>query len=68
MSNDRAGKAYANERKYPFIVEVPVAANGLDVELSRHIVDFTSRAAPHPDFDAQYFARDKVTTVGAFPI
>src|SRR5215469_17220592 len=40
MSFDRAGKTLANERKYPFIVEVPVAAKGLKVELSRQIVDF----------------------------
>ena len=35
MSFDRAGKTLANERKYPFIVEAPVAAKGLKVELSR---------------------------------
>jgi hypothetical protein len=35
MSFDRAGKAVANESKYAFIIEVPVAANGLDVELNR---------------------------------
>jgi hypothetical protein len=47
MSSDRAGKAAANERKYPFIVEVPVAANGLDVELNRQIVAFhKSRGIP----------------------
>src|SRR5215469_15635275 len=40
MSSDRAGKSLANERKYPFIVEVRVAAKGLKVELSRQIVDF----------------------------
>jgi hypothetical protein len=40
MSFDRAGKGLANERKYPFIVEVPVAAKGLNVELNRQIVDF----------------------------
>jgi len=40
MSFDRGGKAVANERKYPFIVEVPVAANGLDVELNNQIVGF----------------------------
>ena len=39
-SFDRGGKAAANERKYSFIVEVSVAANGLDVELNRQIVDF----------------------------
>jgi hypothetical protein len=40
MSFDRAGKGLANERKFPFIVEVPVATKGLKVELSRQIVDF----------------------------
>ena len=40
MPIDRAGKAVANEKKYPFIVEVSVAASGLDVELNRQIVAF----------------------------
>jgi hypothetical protein len=39
-SFDRGGKAVANERKYPFIVEVPVATNGLDVEVNRQIIGF----------------------------
>ncbi len=30
----------ANERKYPYIVELAVAADGLDVQLSRQIVAF----------------------------
>jgi hypothetical protein len=34
------GKAVANERKHPFIVEVPMAASGLDVELNGRIVAF----------------------------
>jgi hypothetical protein len=40
MSFDRGGKAAANEKKYPFIVEVPVAPDGLDVELNARIVAF----------------------------
>src|SRR5215472_14489297 len=40
MSFARAGKTAANEAKYPFIVEVPVAANGLNVELNSQIVSF----------------------------
>ena len=40
MSFARAGKTAANEAKYPFIVEVPVATNGLNVELNRQIVGF----------------------------
>ena len=55
MSNDRAGKAFANERKYPFIVEVPVAANGLDVELSRRIVDFHKSRRTPPRFGRTVF-------------
>jgi hypothetical protein len=40
MLVDRAGKAVANEKNYPFVVEVPVAANGLDMGLNRQIVGF----------------------------
>ena len=43
MSFARAGKADVNERKYPFIVEVPAAANGLNVELNSQIVGFYNR-------------------------
>jgi hypothetical protein len=48
MSFGRGGKALANERNSPFIVEVPVAANGLDVELNAQIVAFHKlRGIPH---------------------
>jgi hypothetical protein len=40
MSFARAGKTAANEAKYPFIVEVPPDAFGLNVELNRQIVSF----------------------------
>jgi hypothetical protein len=40
MSFDRGGKAFANEQNFPFVVEVLVAANGLDVELNGRIVGF----------------------------
>jgi hypothetical protein len=48
MSLGLAGKAVINEGKYPFIIEVPVAANGLDVELNGQIVGFhrSRRVAP----------------------
>ena len=48
MSLDRAGKAVVNEKKYPFIVEVPVAANGLARELSRQIVGFHKSRSVEP--------------------
>jgi hypothetical protein len=47
MSFERRGKAFANEQKFPFIVEVPVAPNGLDIELNGRIVGFhKSRRIP----------------------
>jgi hypothetical protein len=47
MSFDRRGKALVNERNCPFVVEVPVAASGLDVELSARVVAFhKSRRIP----------------------
>jgi hypothetical protein len=55
MSFGRAGKAPANERKYPFIVEVPVAANGLDVELNGQIVGFHKSRGIPPRFGRTAF-------------
>ena len=50
MLIDRSGKASTNERKHPFIIEVPVAANGLDVELNRQIVSFHNSHRIPPRF------------------
>jgi hypothetical protein len=50
MSFARAGKAAANEAKYPFIVEVPVAANGLNGELNSQIVGFHQSHHTPPRF------------------
>jgi hypothetical protein len=68
MSFDRGGKALANERKYPFIVKVPVAANGLDVELNGQIVGFHKLHRVQPRFGRTVFRDGRVITVGAFPI
>jgi hypothetical protein len=35
-----SGKAVANESKYPYIVELFVPADELDVEVSRRMMDF----------------------------
>src|SRR5262249_1462164 len=37
---DRTGRALANEREYPNIVELAVTAEGLDIALSRQIMHF----------------------------
>jgi hypothetical protein len=40
MSQPVSGKALSNERNYPYIVELAVAADGLSVELNRRIISF----------------------------
>jgi hypothetical protein len=49
------GKAVINEGKYPFIVEVAVAANGLDVELNNQIVGFHKSRRLLPKFGRMVF-------------
>jgi hypothetical protein len=55
MSLNRGGKALANERKYPFIVEVRVAANGLDIELNGQIIGFHKSRCIPPRFGRAAF-------------
>lgn len=60
----KSGKAAANERKYPHIVALSVTGPGLDIGLSRQIVDFHNArhiqprhgrsALPKPGIEAQY--------------
>jgi hypothetical protein len=40
MLHPRGGKRLANENEYPNIAELSVAGDGLEVELSRRIIDF----------------------------
>jgi hypothetical protein len=35
-----SGRPLANERKYPYIVSIAIAGKGLDIGLSRRIMDF----------------------------
>ena len=46
----RPGKPFINERLHPFIIEVPVAANGLDRALNREIVAFHKSQCVKPRF------------------
>jgi hypothetical protein len=39
-SQPRSGRALANQREYSNIVELAVDVDGLDVELSRRIIEF----------------------------
>jgi hypothetical protein len=40
MRKRYVGKTLTNERKYPHIVELTIAADGLDVALGRRIIEF----------------------------
>ena len=40
MPRGGSSKATANERKYPYIAELPASVRGLDVELNRRVVQF----------------------------
>jgi len=55
MSLPHPGKAIANELKYSFIIAVPVAANGLDVELNNQIVGFHKSRRIPPKFGRSMF-------------
>jgi hypothetical protein len=35
-----SSRALTNERKYPYIVELPVSVGGLDIAVSRRIIEF----------------------------
>ena len=47
---DLGGKGLTNERRYPFVVELGVTADGLDVELSRRIINFHKSLHIEPRF------------------
>jgi hypothetical protein len=68
MSFARAGKTAANEAKYPFIVEVPIAANGLNVELNRQVVGFHKLHHTTLRFGLLHSETGKFFTAGAFSI
>jgi len=52
----------------PFIVEAPVAASGLVVELNREIVGFHKSRRIPPRFGRTVFRDGQSITVGASPI
>ncbi len=43
-------KAVANEKKYPFVVEVPVTEKGLDLDLNARIIGFHKSRRTIPRF------------------
>lgn len=58
-----SGKANANEHKYPYIIELAVAGKGLDVGLSRRIMDFHTRRQIQPRHGRSRFAEGEAEAV-----
>jgi hypothetical protein len=56
---DRIGKALANERKYPYVVELVVIGEALDVALSRRIVEFHKSRRIQPRHGRTIPGKDK---------
>jgi hypothetical protein len=57
-----SGKAAANEQEYPFIVELAAATKGLDVALSRRIIDFHKTRHIQPRHGRSTFPRGEGQT------
>ena len=53
------GKTIANESKYPFVVELVIKAKGLDVALSRQIIDFHRSRHIQPRYGRTMFREFK---------
>ena len=66
---DRAGRGTTNEIKHPYVVELSVVRDGLDVELSRRIMQFhKSRHIQLRHGRRLLTGEAEFVIVGAFPI
>jgi hypothetical protein len=61
-------KTVTNERTYPHHVTIPVAAAGLDIALSRQIMEFHKSHTFNRDTDVKFSDTNKFIIAGAFPI
>jgi hypothetical protein len=61
-------KAVANEKEYPYTVELVVAGDKLDVESSRRMMNFQGREKFKRDMDGQLLEKVKFIFGGVFPI
>jgi hypothetical protein len=51
------GKAVTNESKHPYVVKLEVVSDGLDIELSRRIVQFHKLRDIQPQYGRTIFRR-----------
>ena len=52
---DRAGKALTNEKTYPYVVELVVPVQGLDITISRQVMTFHKARHLRPRFGRTVF-------------
>ena len=63
----RTGKGLRNERKYPYVVELAVTGEGLDIALSRRIIDFHKSRHIHPRHGRTIIRQEKIYYRWCFP-
>ena len=68
MRKRYVGKALTNERKYRHIVELTIAADGLDVALGRRIIEFHNSRHIQLRHGRRIVGKAKSISAGAFPI
>jgi hypothetical protein len=65
----RRNKAMTNEISHPYVVQLAVVGDELDIELSRRIMQFHNSDIFSRDMDEELLRSEaKSITVGAFPI
>jgi hypothetical protein len=60
MNQPRMGKALANQRNFPFIVELAADFDELDVELSRRIMHFHMSRTIQARHGRRIFRKDEI--------
>jgi hypothetical protein len=68
MPPPRFNKALVNENKYPYVVELAVVTDGMDVELSRQIVRFHKSRHIQPRHGRTLVRQGRIFIGGVFPI
>jgi len=64
---DRTGRGLTNERKYPCVVELAVTGEGLDIALSRRIMNFHKSRHIHPRHGRTIMRQEQIYYRWCFP-
>jgi hypothetical protein len=64
---DRTGRGLTNEKKYPYVVELAVTGEGLDIALSRRIMNFHKSRHIHPRHGRTIIKQEQIYYRWCFP-